>query len=79
MYTASITHFDGTPGLLSLDATSDESAVAEVRQIVRDGYRNGTQVRTTLSDGRSYVCGNEHGEPVGNYVDNNNAAFAHLV
>lgn len=69
MYTAKISHFEGSPGILELDATTDEQAKAEINKIVSDGYRNGTTVSTTLANGDAYIATNKHGEVVSQTVD----------
>lgn len=54
---------------LTLDATTDAAAVAEVRQMVEAGYRNETACLVALQDGRTYGASNKHGNAVGGYVE----------
>lgn len=46
---------------LVLDATDDTAAIAEVREIVRAGYRNEASAAVDLSNGRVYTAVNRHG------------------
>lgn len=69
IYTARFGHTEESiPGTIELSATSDSSAVIEIRQFVLNGYRNGTWANVQLSDGSVYCCKNEHGEAVGSHV-----------
>lgn len=64
-YTARYAHGDsGIPGDLTLAATSDPEAIAEVDALVADGYRNGTWATIELADGTVYRARNEHGRVV---------------
>lgn len=65
-YTANFRHGDnGAWGTLALDATDDESAIEEVKEFVRQGYRNETTAGVDLQDGRHYQAWNQHGEAKG--------------
>ena len=78
MYSATITHFNGTTGRLDLDATTDAEAIAEISKIAVDGYRSGTSLQTTLANGNSYGVRNASGRAVGKEIECSNDAFAHL-
>ncbi len=68
-YTARYAHSDSDDaGVLSLDATTDAQAVAEVRRFVESGYRNQTWACVELQDGRSYCVRNQHGKALGSYA-----------
>lgn len=68
-YTATYAHNDGdTPGTIVLDATTDTEAVAEIREFVEQGQRNGTWASVALSSG-GYVARNQHGKAVGHHTD----------
>jgi hypothetical protein len=53
---------------MTLDATSDAQAVAEVREIVEAGRRNECECVVDLSDGRTYGAVNRHGHARGGYL-----------
>lgn len=70
-YQAKFAHSpDDTTGTMSLDATTDQEAIIEVSDFVRDGFRNASWARVDLSGGRSYLVENQHGEAVGTYQEN---------
>lgn len=56
------------PGRITLQASTDDQAIKEVRAFVADGNRNGTWANVQLSDGRVYGASNKHGEAVGAYA-----------
>ncbi|HOW47355.1 MAG TPA: hypothetical protein PLB26_06845 [Rubrivivax sp.] len=67
-YIAVYAHADtDMPGSLELDATTDAEAIAEIKQLVESGYRNGTWATVELSDGRTASYCNRHGEAVGGH------------
>jgi hypothetical protein len=62
-YTAIFAHSDSdVPGKLTLDASNDVEAKAELKAFVESGYRNGTWANIELSDGAGFGYRNEHGK-----------------
>lgn len=57
-------HDNGTPGRLTLDASTDAEAKAEVIAFVKAGYRNSTWCSVELGDGSTYTAHNKHGSAV---------------
>lgn len=68
-YTARCGAGNGHPAVLTLDATTDAEAMAEIDAIVADGYRNEQWASVELADGRSYIANNLHGQAVGRLAD----------
>ncbi len=69
-YIANFRHGEnGNGGRLELSATNDDEAIAEVREFVRQGYRNETTAGVDLADGNHYQAWNEHGNVKGRRVN----------
>lgn len=62
-------HGHDTPGRIIRELQSDSLAVAYVRRLVADGYRNETWANVVLGDGRFYAADNVHGKARGRYFD----------
>lgn len=68
-YTATYIHGENSAGgKITLDATTDDEAIAEIRDFVSQGYRNETTATVELTQGY-YQAWNEHGCVVGRRSD----------
>lgn len=69
-YTAIYSHGENSVGgQMTLDATTDDAAIKEVMDFVRQGYRNETTAGIDLADGSHYQAWNEHGQAKGRRLD----------
>lgn len=64
-YIARYAHSDeDTVGNLELNASTDAEAIAELKDFVTSGYRNGTWANVELSTGEAFGCRNRHGTAI---------------
>ena len=60
-YTITFAHDAGSPGTMVRKLVDDKAAVDYTREFVRSGYRDMTEAKVTLADGRAYNCRNVRG------------------